>query len=534
MRAVLALVAALTTLSAVPKGLVDVKLFGVVVYLVVAAYALAVTMHGRRSAAWFGWYWIDAAWLVFLCNTTLSGAPGLAALLMLPIIALALHFSVWHALVVALTSAIALMAPQLASESTYPFEARAMPWARLGVAISIVSCGPLAFWLVRPARATRRRVALLEALARHASPRRGLALNVKQLVDLLGECFAFERAVISLGGPEPRIFAWSRQSGDLRNVVDDEMQTVSNRLAPVEDAILFERHAARGLMVSGVDLANHKTKPLGDASAWVWVSSRGSGVVLPLTSFGQTQGHLWLSDCDKAFTAEDARWIHDVMSMAMPSMERADLMEQLQREGALKERERIGRDLHDSAVQPYVGLKYGLEALARTAGQGNPTLVGIQQLLKLTNDELQNLRDVVGGLRHGDDLRARESPLTAIERQAKRFETIYGVRVNIFAPQSDRLRGALGKHILHIVNEAMTNVRRHTSATAINIMIDIADSGVTLRLRNDHGADEALPAGFVPTSIQTRAEEMGGTISVCHERDFTEIQVLLPVLGVLR
>ena len=86
-----------------------------------------------------------------------------------------------------------------------------------------------------------------------------------------------------------------------------------------------------------------------------------------------------------------------------PSHERSDLLEQLQRETAAHERERIGRDLHDSAVQPYLGLKYGLEALARQAGAHNPISPKIAELVRMTTEELQTLRDVVSGLRSGQD-----------------------------------------------------------------------------------------------------------------------------------
>ena len=58
-----------------------------------------------------------------------------------------------------------------------------------------------------------------------------------------------------------------------------------------------------------------------------------------------------------------------LMNEAAPELlrivEQAALVDQLQDENASHERARIGRDLHDSAIQPYLGLKYAVEALAR-------------------------------------------------------------------------------------------------------------------------------------------------------------------------
>src|SRR5207245_2326844 len=130
----------------------------------------------------------------------------------------------------------------------------------------------------------------------------------------------------------------------------------------------------------------------------------------------------------------------------------SDLLEQLQRETASRERERIGRDLHDSAVQPYLGLKYGLEALARKAGPHNPIAPNIRELLELSTQELGTLRDVVSGLRSGDDPDNGSASLVALQRQVARFQALYGLKVHVFAPRAPHLRGAAARAVLHMVN----------------------------------------------------------------------------------
>ena len=82
-----------------------------------------------------------------------------------------------------------------------------------------------------------------------------------------------------------------------------------------------------------------------------------------------------------------------------------------------------------------------------------------------------------------------------------------------------------------MVNEALTNVRRHTSATAVTVMLDLDGSHVQLRLRNDHGEGEPLPPDFVPSSLSERTAEMGGTLALTHEANFTEVLIRLPLVG---
>ena len=150
----------------------------------------------------------------------------------------------------------------------------------------------------------------------------------------------------------------------------------------------------------------------------------------------------------------------------------------------------------------------------------------------LTTEELQTLRDVVSGLRNGQDPASRCASLVALQRQVDRFQALYGLKVHVFAPQAPRLRGAAAKAVLHMVNEALTNVRRHTSATAVTVLLDMRQTDLVMRMRNDLGSGEA-PASFVPRSLTERANELGGSVAVTREPDFTEIAITLPLIGAI-
>jgi signal transduction histidine kinase len=120
-----------------------------------------------------------------------------------------------------------------------------------------------------------------------------------------------------------------------------------------------------------------------------------------------------------------------------------------------------------------------------------------------------------------------------LQREARRFQNLYGLKVHIFAPNAPRLRGSAAKAVLHMVNEALTNARRHTSATAVTVLLDVNQSDVVLRVRNDHGQGESLPPGFLPLSLTERATQFGGGVEVHHEPDFTEIVITLPMAGTI-
>ena len=155
----------------------------------------------------------------------------------------------------------------------------------------------------------------------------------------------------------------------------------------------------------------------------------------------------------------------------------------------------------------------------------------------MTTQELQTLRDVVSGLRHGEDPMAPTAFTASLQRQAARFEALYGLKVQIFAPDALRLRGSVAKAVLHMINEGLTNVRRHSAATAVTMMLDVQHDEVTIKLRNDHGTPaDGNPVrlkDFVPRSLSERALEFGGGVSVAIETNCTEILITLPLLGAL-
>ena len=529
-RALLAALIGLVLTTARPMS-VSLDLVVVLPYMMWSGVLLWRTLGGWPLASSKRWLWLDAAALLFTSHLVMGTLPLFGVLTVLPVVALAVLAGAGPAMVLAVVCAAALLAM-----TGTPRSFDSLPPLPVSVPILVLALGPAAALLARPSRDLRQRLKLVETLNTQSDPRQGLHHHVDILLGQLAAHFTLGTATISLQGPEPRIFQWK---GGARTI----------ELAQAEAAIWGARLAALPRDLGSIcategtsavtafslnPVTGARSKALSDGARRALEAVGAQTLALPLVNYGQPLGTLCLHRADSAFTAADLRWLDEVMHETMPLLERVDLLEQMQRESATRERERIGRDLHDSAVQPYLGLKYGLEALARQAGSDNPVSHHIAQLVRVTTDELQTLRDVVSGLRSGHDPTQSDSaPLAALQRQAQRFQSLYGLTVNIFAPHASRLRGSAAKAVLHMVNEALTNVRRHTSATAVTLLLDVNPTDVVLRLRNDHGHGETLPPDFVPKSLTERASEFGGRVEVTHELDFTEIVITLPLLGAI-
>jgi signal transduction histidine kinase len=525
-RALLATLTAIGLLVYMPGERSSVVVL-VLPYLVWSGVLLWRTLAGWPLAASRWWFWVDAAVLVLSAHWMADSLPMFGISTILPVVALALLAGAVPAIFLALACVVALLLI-----GGWPQEGGGLPGLSVTVPLLLLVASPAAALLTRPSRDLRERMVLVESFSRQSDPRHGLQHHVDALLGLLGRHFGLGNATLRLQGPEPRIFQWQPARPALQ-LEDPELGPWRQRLEalPADRGCVYSSSPTSQGTFEAVDPASGSTKPVDDATRIVLRDIGPQALTLPLRNYGQPLGTLCLKRDQPPFTAAEAHWLHDVMREAMPLLERADLLEQLQRESAARERERIGRDLHDSAVQPYLGLKYGLEALARQAGSNNPVSPNIQQLLRIANDELHTLRDVVSGLRSGVNPTQQTSPVAALERQAVRFQELFGLKVNVFAGQAPRLRGAVGKAVLLMFNEALTNIRRHTSATAVTVMVDVQDRDLVMRVRNDHGYGEALPKAFVPRSLTERAAEFRGSIAVNHEADFTEMTITLPLIA---
>ena len=498
-------------------------------YLFWSAWLMERTLAGWWRAGSRLWLWVDTAVLLAAAHLAAEAAPLLSLLVVLPVVASAVLAGILPALLLAGASAAVLV-----TLVQWPAARGGLPALPMSLPLVLLAFGPAAALLARPNRDLRQRLELIETFGAAADPRQGLRQHVDTLMGLLAARFDIHQAVLSVQGPEPRVFLWRPQRGaEVLN--GDELEAWRRRLdaLPLDAGCVIDG-GLDGAPAVAFQLPGGVRTGMDPEAGAALRAIGGPALTLPLMSYGRPHGALCLKRDSVAFDLHDLTWLHETLHELLPLLERSDLLEQLQRETASQERERIGRDLHDSAVQPYLGLKYGLEAIARRATPDNPLAQPLQQLAQMATDELQTLRDVVSGLRQGRDTARQDSAsLAALQRQVQRFESLYGLKVHVFAPQAPHLRGSAAKAMLHMVNEALTNVRRHTSATAVTVMLDVQPGEVVMRLRNDHGVGEPLAQDFVPRSLTERAAEFGGRVDVTHESNFTEITVSLPLVGAI-
>jgi signal transduction histidine kinase len=252
----------------------------------------------------------------------------------------------------------------------------------------------------------------------------------------------------------------------------------------------------------------------------------------------QAVGRLYIIDGPTRFDSSDMDFVLQLMDHVTPVMENIRLIDNLASDAAEQERRRIAHDIHDSVIQPYLGLQFGLSALDQKLEAGNTAIRGnVQELLELTNHELAELRRFVWGLKateeRGDIL------LPAVERYAERFSVVTGIKVDVAAYGKIKVNDRLAAELFQIVAEGLSNVRRHAFCRDARVEISCKDSSLLLQIKNsrpranpdgDRGDGQDVVKPFRPHSIAERAASLGGDIQVfVDDKDYTVVSVGIPL-----
>jgi GAF domain-containing protein len=95
-----------------------------------------------------------------------------------------------------------------------------------------------------------------------------------------------------------------------------------------------------------------------------------SFLTVPVVQGGEIVGRLYLTARQNCFERSEIEFISQLMEQVWTAVDNVELLNHLASDAANRQRQKISRDLHDSTIQPYIGLKLGLEALELKCAAG--------------------------------------------------------------------------------------------------------------------------------------------------------------------
>jgi two-component system, NarL family, sensor histidine kinase DevS len=191
-----------------------------------------------------------------------------------------------------------------------------------------------------------------------------------------------------------------------------------------------------------------------------------------------------------------------------------------------EERRRWARELHDETLQQLGALQVLLSSALRKGGPAPPAglVEAVRQATELLAGQIRTLRQLITELRPpGLDHLGLLPPLQALARRTEQLSGI-PVRLHVSLRYAE---GVVGTRLLpdvelavyRVVQEALTNVRRHSTATRVTVTVVEDDETVVAEIRDDgQGFDVDGAGGFGLSGMRERAELAEGTLEVTPSR----------------
>ncbi|HEU4520776.1 MAG TPA: ATP-binding protein [Thermoanaerobaculia bacterium] len=182
-----------------------------------------------------------------------------------------------------------------------------------------------------------------------------------------------------------------------------------------------------------------------------------------------------------------------------------------------EERTRIARELHDDLGQALTALKMDIGGLLRMNETSSAPAKVRERIMHTLDSTVESVQRITAELRPSvlDDL----GLVAAIEGEARLFEERTGIECDVSVPAGGAdLVGPVATAIYRIVQEALTNVARHSNATRVEIRLRSRTGELLLEVRDDgrgirkEEIEDRRSLGLI--GMRERAAIIGGSVEV--------------------
>jgi signal transduction histidine kinase len=196
---------------------------------------------------------------------------------------------------------------------------------------------------------------------------------------------------------------------------------------------------------------------------------------------------------------------------------------------AVGERARLARDLHDVVAHHVSLIAVRAETAPYTVSDLTPearTLLA--EIAADSRRALDELRGVLGILRRSAESRElapqpMAEDIAGLVEQARSA----GAEIEWEATQLNAVTPTAGYVAYRVVQEALTNARRHAAGARVHLVTEGADGGVNVRATNNT-SENPIVEGRGLTGMRERVEALGGTLTVRVREGMLEVVAKVP------
>jgi len=244
---------------------------------------------------------------------------------------------------------------------------------------------------------------------------------------------------------------------------------------------------------------------------------------IPLYAHSEKLGVLNVASSDwRELSPEDLQLLYTVGDMLSIAVERARLFDSSVQIGAVEERNRLARDIHDTLAQGLTAISLQLEtaeAILDEHGDSQEVRETIHQALNLARQNLEEARRSVQDLRAAS-LEGRNLSEALVELVAE-FQSSSDTEFSYNATGGSRpIPSRLESGIYRIAQEALNNVERHSDASWSSVTLTTTPSQINLTIEDDgkgFEVDSIPESRFGLQGMQERTRLLGGTLEIQSE-----------------
>src|SRR5215203_1543249 len=395
---------------------------------------------------------------------------------------------------------------------------------------------------------TKRRLALLRDIVALSNPRFGVDRTLGTSTELLRSFYDADGCLLILNDTEANCYVVRRAE---RHNPENSLKTQTLRFETAQNLIpLPENYAAlyeksrygfwsrfRRFYVCELPDKNNLKENLEFYERIAEKLETNSFLTVPVYYRNQPAGRVFIfSNQADLFDSSDIDFLLQLINQFMPIVENIRLVDHLASSAAEEERKKIARDIHDSIIQPYIGLQLGIESIisiidtkdgkrADDSKKADIIKTRINRLKDLTDKGIEDLRAYIKSLSEQKDFETNLLP--AIRSYAEKFGNATGISIELKAEDHIQINDRLASEIFQIVAEGLSNVRRHTNSLAACIAIATDKDKIILAIENN--IIDNVYINFSPKSISERVKALGGSLEVKQENHTTIIRVEIPL-----
>ena len=234
---------------------------------------------------------------------------------------------------------------------------------------------------------------------------------------------------------------------------------------------------------------------------------------------------------------DDLRVLEGIGEQIALGVENAHLHEQVLDRAVLEERERIARELHDGLAQVLGFINTQTQAVKKLleSGKTGEATFELETMGAVSREVYADVREAIVGLRT-----APKGLIPTIREYMSRLPRMNGCEFELDV--SERTEGlvlapATEIQLVRIVQEALSNVRKHAGASRVDVIIEADEEEVGVSIvDNGHGFDplQLDRTGWPRLGLQTmreRAQAIGGAFDISSAPgEGTRVSVRVPLV----